>query len=149
MNMNEWNIGVDIVDVARFRQLDFLSSKHFYERVFTSREIEYCLSFKDSAPHFAANFAAKEAVYKAMNRFYDCKLDEIEVLRNKTGAPYINLYINHKEVAKDRGSKINLPFEIKVSLSHSGLHAIAFAVVSYSRGAIRNFKLHIEKGVLK
>jgi len=148
MSMNEWNIGVDIVDVARFRQLDYFSGKRFHERVFTSREIEHCLSFRDPAPHFAANFAAKEAVYKAVNRFYDVKLNEIEVLRDKAGAPYVNLRLNHKEVAKCKSSEMNLPFEIKVSLSHSALYAVAFAVVIYPRRAMRKFKLCIENGVL-
>ena len=136
--MKEWNIGVDIVDVDRFRRLDYFSGKRFYERVFTSREIEHCLSFKDPASHFAANFAAKEAVYKALNKFYDVKLNEIEVLRDKAGAPYINLRLNH----------MHLPLEIKVSLSHSALHAIAFAVMSYPKSAIMNFELHMENGVL-
>ena len=80
--MSEWNIGVDIVDVARFRRLDYSSSKRFYERVFTPKEIKYCLSYEDSAPHFAATFAAKEAVYKAMNKICEVKLIEIEVLRD-------------------------------------------------------------------
>jgi len=132
--MTEWNIGVDIVDVARFRQLDYLSNRQFYERVFTSREIQHCLSFGDPAPHFAANYAAKEAVYKAMNKFYDVKPNEIEVLRERTGAPHINLLFNYKEEVKHQSGEMNLPFDIKVSLSHSALHAVAFAVVrrSYS-----------------
>lgn len=129
--MKGWNIGVDIVDVARFRRLDFLTSKRFYERVFTPREIEHCLSFDDPAPHFAANYAAKEAVYKAANKFYDAKLNEIEILRDRTGAPRVNLVFNHKAKAKHQTGK-NPPFEIKVSLSHSALHAVAFAVVSRS-----------------
>ena len=60
--MNEWNIGVDIVEIARFQQLDYSSNKQFYKRVFTLNEIKYCLSFSSPAPHFAANFAGKEAV---------------------------------------------------------------------------------------
>jgi len=146
--LNEWNVGVDIVDVARFRQLDYSNNKHFYERIFTSREIEHCLSFGDPAPHFAANFAAKEAVYKAMSRFYDLKLNEIEVLRDQTGAPYINLCPNLEESSGDQSSGMNLSFDIKVSLSHSASYAVAFVVVSDSARAIRNFKLRIENGVL-
>ena len=139
--MNEWSIGVDIVDVSRFRQLDYFSSKRFYERIFTPREIKHCLSFRSSAPHFAANFAAKEAVYKALNGLFEVKLNEIEVLRHKAGAPYVNLRLNHKAVVRDESNAMHQPFEIKVSLSHSASYAVAFAVVSCSQKAIRNFEL--------
>jgi len=145
--MKEWDIGVDIVDVARFRQLDYFSRKHFYERIFTSKEIEYCLSFEEPAQHFAVTFAAKEAVYKAMNRFYNAKLNEIEVLRDIAGAPYINIRPNRK-IAKSKSGALNQPFEIRVSMSHSTSYAVAFAMVSSSERALRNFKLHIENGVL-
>lgn len=127
--MKKWNIGVDIEDVARFRRSDYFHNKQFYEQVFTQKEIKYCLSFEDPAPHFAANFAAKEAVYKALNRFYDIRLNEVEVLRDERGAPHINLCVSHKEETKHPNSKMKLPFYIKVSLSHSASHAIAFAVV--------------------
>jgi len=146
--MNEWNVGVDVVDIARFRQLDYSGNKRFYERIFTMREIQHCLSFKESAPRFAANFAAKEAVYKAISRFYEVKLNEVEVLRDGAGAPYVNLRPLNKEVDKGMGSRKSLPFEIKVSLSHSASYAVAFAVVSCSQRAIRNLKLRIGKRAL-
>jgi len=144
--MNEWNVGVDVVDIARFRRSDYLSNKRFYERIFTTREIQHCLSFRDSASHFAANFAAKEAVYKALSGFYEAKLNEIEVFRDKAGAPCINLL--NKGVNKRISSRQNPPFEIKVSLSHSASYAVAFAVAICSQRAIRNFKLSIEKCAL-
>jgi len=39
-------IGVDIVDINRFRELSFLSNKKFYEKIFTLSEIQYCLKFQ-------------------------------------------------------------------------------------------------------
>jgi holo-[acyl-carrier protein] synthase len=128
--MNEWNIGVDVVEVARFKWLDYPSHKRFYERVFTPREIEYCLSFKAPAPHFAGNFAGKEAVYKAVNRFCDVKLRDIEILRDEDGAPHVDLHLNRQDATKNGSQEINLPFEVKVSLSHSFSYAVAFAVVN-------------------
>jgi holo-[acyl-carrier protein] synthase len=118
--MSEWNIGVDIVEIARFQQLDYPGNKQFYTRVFTPNEIKYCLSFSSPAPHFAANFAGKEAVYKAVNVFCDVKLNNIEILRDKEGSPYVKLHLSHEEAADN--------LEVKVSLSHSLSHAIAFAV---------------------
>jgi len=118
--MNEWNIGVDIVEIARFQQLKYQSNKQFYTRVFTPNEIRYCLSFSSPEPHFAANFAGKEAVYKAVNMFCDVKLNSIEILRDDDGSPVVNLHLGYEESAE--------PLTVKVSLSHSLSHAIAFAV---------------------
>ena len=119
--MSEWNIGVDMVEIARFQQLGYSSNKQFYTRVFTPNEIKYCLSFNSPAPHFATNFAGKEAVYKAVNMFCDVKLHNIEILRDKNGAPEVNLQLSRKEKPNQ--------LHVKVSLSHSLSHAVAFAVV--------------------
>jgi holo-[acyl-carrier protein] synthase len=118
--MSEWNIGVDVVEIARFERLKYSSNKQFYRRVFTPKEIEYCLSFSSPAPHFAANFAGKEAVYKAVNRFCDVKIHDIEILREKDGAPKVNIHLSREEKTS--------PLTVKVSLSHSLSHAVAFAV---------------------
>lgn len=128
--LNKWNIGVDVSDVARFRRWSYQERKSFYHRVFTEKEIKHCLSSKDPAPQFAANFSAKEAVYKAVSGFFDVKLKQIEILRDTKGAPYVNLLRDGEE----RKSEAPSPLDIKVSLSHSGLHAIAFAVAHYSDG---------------
>jgi len=117
----EWNIGVDIVEITRFKRLDYSSNKKFYKRVFTPREINYCLSFNSPEHHFAANFAGKEAVYKAINMFCDVNLNSIEILRNENGSPVVNLHLNSKENVET--------LKVKVSLSHSLSHAIAFAVM--------------------
>jgi holo-[acyl-carrier protein] synthase len=117
---SEWNIGVDMVEIARFQQLKYQSNKQFYTRVFTPNEIRYCLSFSSPEPHFAANFAGKEAVYKAVNMFCDVKLNSIEILRDKNGSPIVNLHLSAEENTE--------PLIVKVSLSHSLSHAIAFAV---------------------
>jgi holo-[acyl-carrier protein] synthase len=117
---NEWNIGVDLVEIARFQQLQYQNNKQFYTRVFTPNEIRYCLSFSSPEPHFAANFAGKEAVYKAVNMFCNVNLDNIEILRDKNGSPIVNLHLSSKEDAES--------LMVKVSLSHSLSHAIAFAV---------------------
>ncbi|UCC58994.1 MAG: holo-ACP synthase [Candidatus Bathyarchaeum sp.] len=122
--MSEWNIGVDVVEIARFERLNYSSNKHFYMRVFTPKEIEYCLSFSSPAPHFAANFAGKEAVYKAVNRFCDVKIHDIEILRDKYGAPKVNLNLSREEKTS--------PLNVKVSMSHSLSHAVAFAVAQSS-----------------
>jgi holo-[acyl-carrier protein] synthase len=126
---SEWNIGVDIVEIARFQQLDYQSNKQFYTRVFTPNEIKYCLSFSNPAPHFAANFAGKEAAYKAVNSFCDVNLNSIEILRDENGSPIVKLHVSPEENADS--------LQVKLSLSHSLSHAIAFAV-AYRRAESAN-----------
>ncbi len=118
--LDEWNIGVDIVEIARFQQLQYQRNKQFYRRIFTTEEIRYCLSFSSPEPHFAANFAGKEAVYKAVSMFYDIKINKIEILRDEKASPIVNLHLDPKEKLQ--------PLNVKVSLSHSFSHAIAFAI---------------------
>jgi len=121
-----WDIGVDIVEIDRFRRIIYSEHKSFYDDIFTPHEIEYCLSFKDSAKHFAATFAGKEAVYKALNKYLNIKLSEIEIIRDEKGAPHVHLKINGDDEVKNI-----LSLEVRVSLSHTSSHAIAFAAVRF------------------
>jgi len=61
-------IGIDIVDVNRFRDTPFGEKTSFYNKIFNKNEINYCLKFKDPYPHFAGKFAVKEAVIKSINK---------------------------------------------------------------------------------
>ena len=58
--------GVDIVDIERFRRINERLKDRFIARVFTPGEQEFCLKRRDPVPHFAARFAAKEALFKAL-----------------------------------------------------------------------------------
>jgi holo-[acyl-carrier protein] synthase len=134
--MSQWSVGVDIVKIDRFKHMDYLSHKRFYERTFTNNEIEYCMSFTQPAPHFAANFAGKEAIYKAINRFCEIRVWEIEILRDQNGAPFVNLFPNHK--ATNANKLIRSQLEVSVSLSHSISYALAFALVNHSKTTWKN-----------
>ena len=128
--VNRWGVGADIADIERFRRWTFHDNRRFYERIFTQREIRQCMSSKDPAPHFAANFSAKEAVYKALSNTLNVRLNEIEILRDKLGAPRVNLLLDRNITAIQLRRRQNPHMEIKVSLSHSASHALAFAVVN-------------------
>ncbi len=86
------------------------------------------MSFNSPAPHFAVNFAGKEAVYKAINKFCNVKLRDIEILRDERGMPKVNLSVNSDENIK--------PLNVKVSLSHSFSHAVAFAIARLSSNKV-------------
>ena len=58
------NVGVDLIEIERIRRA--LERPGFRERCFTEAERAYCDSRPNPAQHYAARFAAKEAVGKAL-----------------------------------------------------------------------------------
>jgi len=88
-------IGIDVVDINRFRKIPFSFKKSFYKRIFLESEIKYCLRFKDPYTHFAAKFAIKEALKKSIQDNVDFLDVETLHLRQK---PAIRLKKNKKYV---------------------------------------------------
>ena len=58
--------GIDIVEVERIKEMGEKHGDKFLKRSFTPREIKYCAARKYKYEHFAARFAAKEAVMKTL-----------------------------------------------------------------------------------
>ncbi len=65
-SLENFGIGIDIIDVKRFRAKNYKKNKNFYEKIFAKSEIDYCLKFKDPYPHFAGKFGIKESVIKSV-----------------------------------------------------------------------------------
>ena len=86
-------IGTDIIEIDRIRNAIEKCGKHFINRIFTPQEQRYCEQYKDKAPYFAARFAAKEAVIKALGIGFGKKASflNIEVVREKGQKPEIKL----------------------------------------------------------
>ena len=117
--------GVDIIEIDRIKQSIEETEGKFCKKVYTQKEIEYCENKKaQKYQHYAARFAAKEAVLKAISQLLDNKYDiewkEIEVLNDKEGRPFVNLL--KKDIPID---------EIDISISHCKTYAIASVVVCY------------------
>ncbi len=128
--MTNWSIGVDIIDIERFQRYTIEEHRNFYEKVFNAQEISYCLSYKDSHPHFAGLFAAKEAVFKAINKFVKIELYHIFISHNKTKKPRVEIAFKEKNTKK--GDEIQQQLKnltISVSISHTEKTAIAWALV--------------------
>jgi holo-[acyl-carrier protein] synthase len=106
-------IGLDIVEVERIKRL-IRATPRFLPRVFTAQEIAYCKAKKNSFQHYAVRFAAKEAVWKAIDR-PGLSLKDISVSRDSRGKPGVMI----------RGRKAS---GFKLSLSHSENYAVAVAV---------------------
>ena len=115
--------GTDIIEVERIKDsIEKLEDK-FLNRVFTEKEIKYCEDKKITKyEHYAARFAAKEAIFKAISPLLDNKFSidwtDIEILNDDQGRPYAVL-------SKENFKNIN----IDISLSHIKEYALATAVV--------------------
>ena len=116
--------GVDIESIRRFRDKKTMITS-FLNLCFTAAEQQYCLSKSNSAQHFAARFAGKEAVIKALSGM-DLYLErnKIEILNQENGRPYLIFHTNNEKI---------LQLKSDISLSHSDTSAIAF-VLLYSGG---------------
>lgn len=119
-----FGIGTDIVEISRIEEVFNKNGNRFTKKFFTAFEEEYCLSQKNPHPHYAARFAAKEAVVKALGTgFRKMKFNEIEIVNDCLGKPEVRLSGQALAIAKKLGIQ-----EIKLSLSHTRDNAVAFAV---------------------
>lgn len=113
-----------MVEIARIRQA-IEKNPHFMERVYTQQEIAYCQRKANPWQSFAARFAAKEAVSKALGTgIGPVGLAEIEIVNAKHGQPGVCLHGKAQELAVSRNIQ-----RVHVSLSHSEAYAIATTVL--------------------
>jgi len=105
-------IGVDIVELNRFRTIKYLS--RIAELVLTPIEYERFLAHPDQIEYLASRFALKEAVIKAYPGLLTYR--DVEII--KTGKkPQARLLIKNPQVKR-----------MLVSLSHSVDYAVGFAL---------------------
>ena len=117
--------GVDIIEISRIEKS--LTNEKFIERIFTKKEQEYCNSRKQMAvSSYAARFAAKEAVVKALGTGISGGglWTDIEILPDDDGAPHVKLYGYFAYI--DTKRKI---YNIFISLSHCKEYAVAQAIL--------------------
>ncbi len=114
--------GVDIIEIERVKKCIEETDGKFCERVYTKKEIEYCESKRTQKyQHYAARFAAKEAVFKAISIMlpnkYNINWNDIEILNDNNGRPYVNI-LNQDIKAED----------IDISISHCKEYAVASVI---------------------
>lgn len=126
VNKLEITCGIDIIEIDRIKKCIEPLDDKFRERVYTEKEIRYCESKnKQKYQHYAARFAGKEAVVKAISSTlknkYEISWKEIEILNDETGKPYVKLpEENTKEIE-----------DIDISISHCKQYAVANVVILY------------------
>jgi holo-[acyl-carrier protein] synthase len=118
-------IGTDIVECLRVGRMIEEHGELFLTRVFTEREVRYCQSRKRSTEHFAARWAAKEAVLKALGTGWRRGLawTDIEVRTEASGRPQVLLC----GAAKDIAVSLRVG-DILLSLAHCRAYATAYVL---------------------
>ena len=118
-------LGTDIVEVERIVKMLADHGDHFLARVFTPGEIAHCQPRRESAPHYAGRWAAKEAVMKVLGTGFTTEVGwtDIEVHVKPSGQPYIELHGSTKSVAMRLGIG-----EILITISHTSNYATATAI---------------------
>ncbi len=109
--MKATGIGIDLVEVSRIREMLERHGQRFKERTFTAGEIAYCDACAEPAMHYAARFAAKEAVAKALGTGIwaeGVNWTDIEVVREASGKPAILLHGAAKQHAGQAGCLVSL-----------------------------------------
>ncbi len=137
--MRIFGIGIDVVEVARIASAIERHGEPFLARLFTPAERAYCESRKNPAPHFAARFAAKEAVVKALGTGIGAHAGwlDLEIVRNEAGAPRLALAGAAADFAGRNGI-----CEIQISLTHTKEYAAANAVAVAENGNIEHRTKH-------
>ena len=123
--MRVFGIGIDVVEVDRIASAIQRHGEPFLAKLFTPDERKYCESRKHPAMHYAARFAAKEAVSKTLGTGIggNAGLLEMEVVHTPAGAPKIRLSGAAETFAREH--KIT---EIQISLTHARDYAAANAI---------------------
>ena len=121
-----YGIGVDIVEISRIKKAMERWQRRFVKRIFTREEINYCTERKDPHRCFAARFAAKEAVFKALGTGWSGEISwlDVQVLNTRSGKPWVRL-----ENRADQLMKLHSLSRVSLSLSHSRDYAVAMAVI--------------------
>jgi holo-[acyl-carrier protein] synthase len=118
-------LGSDLLDVARVEQ-KLREDSNLVTSLFTPLEIAYCEGKHCPAEHYAARFAAKEALLKALGTGWRDGLSwrEIEIQNDDLGRPVMVLSGRVEQLACQRNV-----VRVHVSLTHSATHAAATVVL--------------------
>ncbi|HJQ95531.1 MAG TPA: holo-ACP synthase [Acidimicrobiia bacterium] len=114
-------LGVDLADIARVESI-LERYPRFANRCFTEHERSYASRFANPARRFAARFAGKEAVMKALGTGYRrIRWTDVEITGG--GKPTVNLY----GTALSRAQALEVT-EVLVTITHTDQSALVMAV---------------------
>lgn len=124
-------LGIDTIEIPRIAATLERYGGRFRRRVFTDAEQRYCDRRRRFAQHYAARFAAKEAVMKALGigLRMGIRWREIEVVNLPSGKPTLKLSGRTAEHAARLGD-----YRIELSLTHAIEVATAMVTVEVTNG---------------
>ncbi len=119
-------IGTEITECLRIARMIEQHGEQFIDRVYTPAEVRYCQGRPQSTQHFAARFAAKQAILRALgiNSSRGAVWADVEIRRDSSGRPAVAARGAIKDLIEQQGVG-----EILVTLSHCRTHATAYAIV--------------------
>jgi holo-[acyl-carrier protein] synthase len=120
-----FGIGFDLIEVSRFDGHSE-ESDGLVQKLFTAREIEYCSKHRTQSQNYAARFAAKEALLKALGTGLreGFSWQEIEIRNDDLGKPGLSLHGKVQEFVEARNIK-----KAHLSLTHLKQFAAAMVVL--------------------
>ncbi len=122
-------LGIDLVETARFQAAMRRHGPRFLEKIFTREERLYCEDQWNRVAHYAARFAVKEAVLKALGTGWSggIRWTDVEVVRAApgTGTGKVEARLAGRARAAARKLRIR---RIHISITHTGRYAAAAAV---------------------
>ncbi len=118
-------IGIDLVEVERMERV-FHENTEMQENIFTEEELRYSRQKRYPFQRFAARFAAKEALFKALGTGLSGSLDwrDVGVRNQRTGKPMVYLSGPTANEANDMGV-----IDSFISMSHTEKYAIALVIL--------------------
>ena len=122
-------IGIDIIETGRIKNQIEKEGDRFYEKIFTKKEIEYCMQGANvsvQAQRLAGRFAAKEAFFKAVGTGLRNGLRwiDVEVMNDELGRPILILNNKALKMIKDRHIS-----NLHISISHCIEYASAIVIL--------------------
>ena len=119
-------VGIDLVEIDRFKSALRRHGDRLLKKVFTDSERVYCEAQMNRLAHYAARFAGKEAVLKALGTGWrgGIKWTDVDIYHDKLGKAEVKLSGVAAKVAEEKGVK-----RVLITLSHSDRYANAFSVV--------------------
>ena len=124
-------IGTDLMEIARFRTALGRGGERLARRLFTERERASCEARAIPAMHFAARFAAKEAVFKALGTGWSGGIawTDAEVQSDENGRPRLVLSGRAAQIAAELGV-----LSVHLSMTHTDSIAGATVVLEGAGG---------------
>ena len=126
-----YGIGTDLVNSERVEKLLNKFGDKFLFKIFSNEEINNSKKSYNKALYFSKRFAGKEAFWKAMspNKENTLYFNEIEILSNNNGKPYVNLIGITKNKVSYLEKSLNYKFDFHISISDEKPNALAFVII--------------------